>query len=124
MDYPLRGEIWLIRLDPVKGSEIRKTRPCLVMSNDVHNRASRVVTVIPLTSHLIRYPSVQIAVGGESGLLKPSCLELPQIRAADKIRLVRKVAFLASQKFREIFLKLNMHLGFSEFLLGSFANHK
>lgn len=117
MDYPLRGEIWLIRLDPVKGAEIKKTRPCLVLSNDVHNRVSRVVTVIPVTSHPIRYPSVQISVGEESGLIKLSCLELPQIRVADKTRLVRKVGFLAAQKLREIFLKLNMHLGFSEFLL-------
>lgn len=117
MDYPLRGEIWLIRLDPVKGSEIKKTRPCLVLSNDVHNRVSQVVTVIPLTSHPIRYPSVQVAVGHESGLIKASCLELPQIRVADKTRLVRKLGLLASAKLREIFLKLNMYLGFSEFLL-------
>src|SRR4051812_14709135 len=47
---PHRGEIYWVKLDPVQGSEIKKTRPCLVISNDIQNEVSKRVMVIPLTS--------------------------------------------------------------------------
>lgn len=46
-----RGEIWWVRLDPVLGSEVRKTRPCLVLSTDVVNERRRTVVVISLQTH-------------------------------------------------------------------------
>jgi len=45
-----RGEVWWVRLDPTLGSEIAKTRPCLVFSGNVYNRLRRTVVVIPLSS--------------------------------------------------------------------------
>ena len=45
----LRGEIYSARLDPTGGSELQKTRPCLIVSNDIYNRYSPVVLVAPLT---------------------------------------------------------------------------
>lgn len=47
---PRRGEVWLIDLDPTVGSEIRKTRPCLIVSPDAMNEGLRTVTIMPLTS--------------------------------------------------------------------------
>ena len=46
-----RGSIWLANLDPTVGSEIRKTRPVVVVSNDVNNTNNNVVTVVPITSN-------------------------------------------------------------------------
>ena len=55
---PARGEIWWVRLDPTLGSEIRKTRPALVLTADVLNRMRQTVVVVPLStaaaSHILR----------------------------------------------------------------------
>lgn len=48
--FPNRGEIYLVRLDSTLGSEINKTRPALIISNDINNQLAQTVTVIPITS--------------------------------------------------------------------------
>ena len=48
---PRRGEVWMVSLDPTKGHEIKKTRPAVVVTNDVYNTHNWVVIVMPLTSH-------------------------------------------------------------------------
>lgn len=50
MVEPRRGEIWWVRLDPALGSEIAKTRPCIILSGNVFNRLRRTVVVIPLST--------------------------------------------------------------------------
>ena len=55
--YPQRSEIWLVSLEPTIGSEIRKTRPCIVVSPDETNKLLRTVIVAPLTSTIKNYPS-------------------------------------------------------------------
>ncbi len=82
-----RGEIWLINLDPTIGSEIKKTRPCVVVSPQELNDHLRTVIVAPMTSKgrsaAFRIP---ITHDGKKGLIL-----LDQIRAVDKARLVKKV---------------------------------
>lgn len=112
---PLRGEIWLIKLDPTQGSEIKKTRPCLVLSNDHHHKVNRVLMVIPITTK-IRYPSNQVRLDTSTGIDHESCLEIPQMRSADKKRLIKKIGSVSSEKLKEIFIKLNLHLGFASYL--------
>lgn len=57
MDFPKRGEIWLASLEPVIGSEIGKTRPALIISNDRNNQFADTITVLPITSRTIKiYP--------------------------------------------------------------------
>jgi mRNA interferase MazF len=82
-----RGEIWLATLDPTVGSEIRKTRPCLVVSPDDLNDHLRTVLVAPMTSGSTpaRF-RVAIAFQGTSGLVLPE-----QSRALDKRRLVKRL---------------------------------
>ena len=50
MDFPKRGQIWFVSLDPVVGHEIGKKRPALVVSNDRNNQFAETVTVLPITS--------------------------------------------------------------------------
>jgi mRNA interferase MazF len=83
----LRGDIWLSRLDPTVGSEIQKTRPCLIVSPDLMNRHLRSVTVMPLTSGSRWEPfRLPIQLGGKEGFLLGD-----QLRTLSKMRLIKKV---------------------------------
>lgn len=84
---PARGDIWLINLDPTIGSEIQKTRPCVVVSPPEINDHLPTMIVAPLTSGSRPAPfRVATTVSGRSGLML-----LEQIRAVDARRLVKKV---------------------------------
>jgi mRNA interferase MazF len=82
-----RGEIWLARLDPTEGREIRKTRPCLVVSpSDIHDHLPLVIAV-PLTTGSHRTPyRIPLRFAGKDGLVL-----LEQIRVLDRRRLVRRL---------------------------------
>ena len=85
-----RFEIWLVSLDPVQGSEIAKTRPCIIISPDVMNRNLATVLAAPLTSTIKSYPSrLSCTVAGKNGQIA-----LDQIRAVDKSRLVKNISVL------------------------------
>jgi mRNA interferase MazF len=82
-----RADVFLINLDPTIGSEIRKTRPCVVISPDEMNRHLRTVIVAPLTSQGRLYPTrVRCLFDGREGLVV-----LDQIRTVDVERLVKKL---------------------------------
>ena len=86
-DTPRRDEVWLIQLDPTQGSEIRKTRPCLVVSPDEVNRHLRTLIVAPMTSAERPYPTrVAIKFRGRRGQIA-----LDQVRAVDRLRFVRRL---------------------------------
>lgn len=81
-----RGEIWLVELNPTRGSEIQKTRPCVIVSPDELNANLRTVIVAPMTSKGFPAPfRVPLTHAGTKGLLL-----LDQIRTVDKSRLVKK----------------------------------
>jgi mRNA interferase MazF len=89
---PLQDEIWLVSLDPTQGSEIRKTRPCLVISPDEMNRHLRTVLIAPMTTVERPYPTrVSLTFRGKHGQVA-----LDQIRAVDHQRLVRKIGKISS----------------------------
>ena len=84
-----RFEIWLVNLNPAKGREINKTRPCVVISP---NELSALATVLvaPMTTKGFEYPCrVECELLGKKGLIL-----LDQIRAVDKVRLVKKLGIL------------------------------
>lgn len=82
-----RGDVWLVRLDPTVGTEIQKTRPCLIVSPDELNGTLRRVIIAPLTSRSHPAPfRVPTAFGSQSGLIL-----LDQVRTVDRQRLVRRV---------------------------------
>ena len=87
---PQRFEVWLVNLDPAQGSEISKTRPCVVISPDELNRYLRTVIIVALTSTQRAYPSrVDCQFQGKAGQVA-----LDYIRSVDKTRLVRKLGVL------------------------------
>ncbi len=85
-----RFTVYLVNLDPTKGSEIAKTRPCVVVSPNVVNQRLRTVIVAPLTSTEKQYPTrINSQFDGKRGQVA-----LDQIRVVDKIRLQKQVGQL------------------------------
>jgi mRNA interferase MazF len=107
-----RGEIYLVVLDPVVGNEIAKTRPAIVVSNDIGNKYSGTVTVVPLTSRNIDtvYPFEVMLPQHEGNLPKPSKAKTDQIRTLDKRRLVKRIGRLESDRMGQIEEALSIHL--------------
>jgi mRNA interferase MazF len=86
-----RGEIWLASLDPTVGSEIKKTRPCVVVSPNELNEYLRTIMVAPMTTGSHPAPfRIPLAFANKKGLIL-----LDQIRTLDKQRLVRKVGAIS-----------------------------
>ncbi len=82
-----RFDVYLVGLDPTKGSEIRKTRPCLIISPNEMNRYIRTVIVAPMTSTVKNYPT-RVTTTFQK---KQSQIVLDQIRTVDKQRLIKKL---------------------------------
>lgn len=88
-----RFDVYLVNLDPTVGSEIQKTRPCLVISPDEMNRYIATVIVAPMTTKGRSYPSrVDCSFQGKDGQIV-----LDQIRTVDKVRLVRRLGRIDEQ---------------------------
>lgn len=88
-----RGEIWLATLDPTVGSEIKKTRPCIVISPEEMNGHLRTVMVAPMTTGSHPAPfRIPVTFASKKGLIL-----LDQIRTLDKQRLLKKVGTLSSK---------------------------
>jgi len=88
-----RGEIWLVNLDPTVGSEIQKTRPCVVVSPAELNDNLRTVIVAPMTSKGFPAPfRVPVSHGGTKGLIL-----LDQMRTVDKARLAKKAGAVTAK---------------------------
>ncbi|MCU0339089.1 MAG: type II toxin-antitoxin system PemK/MazF family toxin [Spirosomaceae bacterium] len=86
----LRFDVWLVNLDPTLGSEISKTRPCVVISPNESNKFLNTVTVAALTSTRKAYPTrVDCVFEAKAGQVA-----LDQIRSVDKVRLVKKIGVL------------------------------
>jgi mRNA interferase MazF len=93
-----RFEVWLVNLDPTVGSEIRKTRPALIVSPDVANKYLDTVITAPLTSTLRPYPTRVVCVFQK----KQGQVALDQLRAADKIRLVKRLGKMDEKNSRVV----------------------
>lgn len=93
-----RFDVYLIDLDPTKGSEIRKTRPCLIISPDEMNRHIKTIIVAPMTSAKKSYPTrVNCTFRKKQGQVV-----LDQIRTLDKSRLLKKLGTIGSNAQLEV----------------------
>ena len=93
MNNPKRGEIYLVNFEPAVGAEIRKTRPALVLQNDIAKRHSPITIVAAVTSKFdeMLYPTEVLVTAPEGGLSVDSVVLLNQIRSIDRRRLVRRL---------------------------------
>ena len=102
----------LADLDPALGSEADKIRPCIVVSNDRANLTSPTLTVIPVTSNVVRiYPFQVFLPAAESGLDLDSKAQAEQIRTLDRTRLGRSLGQLERSLMAELDEALKLHLG-------------
>jgi mRNA interferase MazF len=103
-----RGEVWWVEFDPAIGSEIRKTRPAVIVSNDSANRHLARVVVLPLTSNTGRqYPGeALVTIAGQA-----SKVMADQIMAADKARLKTQVGTLSKADMLAVEDAILVHLG-------------
>ncbi|CAN5285327.1 type II toxin-antitoxin system PemK/MazF family toxin [soil metagenome] len=109
--YPKRSEIYWANLDPTIGSEIAKTRPVLIVSNDINNQYAATVSILPITSTTSKvYPYEVLVNPEESGLKTDSKIKANQIRTIDKRRIGRKSGFLSLSKMKEINKAIIIHL--------------
>ncbi len=96
--FPRLDEVWLVSLDPTRGSEIRKTPPCVVVSPDEANRHLRTVIIAPLTTSELPYPTRVPVVFQE----KHGQVAVDQLRAVDRERLARKLGKIAPKTAQAI----------------------
>ena len=103
-----RGEVWWVEFDPAMGTEIKKTRPSVIVSNDAANRNLARVVVVPLTSNTGRaYPGeALVSIAGQS-----SKAMADQIMAADKTRLKSQLSSLDKEDMLAVEDAIKIHLG-------------
>jgi mRNA interferase MazF len=102
-----RGDIWLVDLDPTVGSEVRKTRPCLIISPDAMNEGLRTVTIMPLTSGSRPAPfRIETTFAKRDGRLLAD-----QLRTVDRIRLRKRLGKVSSDTLRETLAMLREMFG-------------
>ncbi len=114
---PVRGEVHLVSFDPTLGAEIRRTRPALVLQNDVANRSSPVTIVAAITSQFEPplYPTEVLVEAPEGGLTVDSVVLLNQIRSIDRQRLVRRLGRLTHETMGRVDRALLLSLGLARF---------
>jgi mRNA interferase MazF len=112
MSFPRRGEVYWVRLDPAIGSEIAKTRPAVIISNDIGNQYASRVIVAPISTGGTdkAYPFEVLLHAGEGGLRQESKALLDQIRTVDKLRLERYVGALDKARLDEINIAIRLSL--------------
>jgi mRNA interferase MazF len=94
-----RGEVWWVDFEPTRGSEIRKRRPAVIITDDDINRVRRTLVVIPLSSSPNPIPPIVVALpsAGEG-----SVAVCDQLRAVDKSRLSKKIGDLKDAELRNL----------------------
>lgn len=108
-----RGDIFLARLNPVKGSEQGGIRPCLIIQDNTLNRFSPLTIIAPITSKIYEkeYPTNIEITKEESGLKIDSTILLNQIRAIDKRRIIKKIVSLNEFIMKKVDLAIRISLG-------------
>jgi len=113
---PRRGDVCLVTLDPTVGAEIHKTRPALIIQNDIANRYSPITIVAAITSQVSEsiYPTEVLVRRPEGGLTADSIVLLNQIRSVDKRRLFKRLGRVTPETMRRVDHALLVGLGLVE----------
>jgi len=94
-----RGDVWWVSLDPTQGPEIKKTRPCVVLSHNTINQLRRTVVVVPLSTAAKSHPPITVPVSCQGG---SAVAVVDQIRAVSKHRLKKRIESLPPKELDEI----------------------
>ena len=113
--FPHRGEVFLVNFDPTIGAEIQKTRPALILQQDILNEYSPVTIVAAITSKVgdKTYPTEVPIPLKEGGLAVESVILCNQIRTIDKARLVQKLGMVSGATMKRVSYALSISLGMS-----------
>lgn len=113
--YPRRGEIYLVDFNPTIGHEIRKTRPALILQNDLGNLYSRLTIVAAITSQTDYLKPIDVCIPAwEGGLLKDSAVLLNQIRTVDKRRLKKRIGAVKNKTMHLVNRAIEISLGLTK----------
>jgi mRNA interferase MazF len=105
-----RGDLFLVNFDPTVGAEAKKIRPALVVSNDINNLHSPIISIAPITSNVIKVYSFEVQIPpGTGGLRTRSKVMVNQTRAVDKIRLIKKLGTLPEKIMLDVNQSLKLH---------------
>jgi len=112
-----RGEIYRVSFDPTVGHEIKKTRPALVIQNDIGNHYSPLTIVAAITSTVSPVPfpvEVVIEASGANGLAIRSAIRLDQIRTVDRQRLIKRLGVIDPGTLAKVNRAIQISLGLME----------
>jgi mRNA interferase MazF len=110
---PLRGEIYLVNFDPTIGAEISKTRPALIVQNNIANQRSPIIIIAAITSKFDNrlYPTEVLIEPPEGGLKTTSVILLNQVRSIDRQRLSKRIGAISSEKLNEVDRAIQISFG-------------
>jgi mRNA interferase MazF len=113
---PIRGEIYLVNFDPTIGSEISKTRPALIVQNNIANKSSPIIIIAAITSKFDDrlYPTEVLIEPPEGGLKTTSVILLNQIRSIDRQRFIKRIGAISLEKLSEVDRAIQISFGLSD----------
>ena len=113
MTTPRRGDIYLVNFDPTLGAEIRKTRPALILQNDLANRHSPITIVAAISSTFEDplYPPEVLVAQPEGGLSVDSVVLLNQLRSIDRRRLTKRLGAVRPTTMDKVERAVQISLG-------------
>ena len=105
-----RGKVFLVNFDPTLGAEVRKSRPAVVVSNDINNAHSPILSIAQITSNITKVYSFEVEIpSGTGGLKTRSKIMVNQTRAVDKLRLIKKLGQLPAPIMKDVDRALKLH---------------
>ena len=113
---PKRGEVYLLNFDPTIGAEIQKTRPALIVQNDIVNRHSPITIVAAISSQFDEplYPTEVLVPALGGSLTVNSVVLLNQVRSVDKQRLIRRLGLLTPASIESVTRAMQISFGMVE----------
>jgi mRNA interferase MazF len=113
MSYPKRGDVFLVNFDPTIGAEIKRTRPAVIIQNDVANQYSPITIVAAISSKFDEpvYETEVKVPAGEAGLKLDSVIVLNQIRSIDSERLIKRLGHVKPETLQKVDRALMISVG-------------
>jgi mRNA interferase MazF len=110
MESIKQGDVFWVNFDPSVGSEVKKIRPAVVVSNDINNEHSPIISIAPVTSSVTRIYSFEVEIpAGTSGMSSRSKIMVNQTRAIDKVRLIEFIGSLPDALMARVKAALKLH---------------